>query len=662
MLDVGGVGLPLVGVRLRHLDRLPFLVAGEDLGVLLVEHLGVDLLDRLGDFLLARPDVLQVDRLAVLAGAQRFLAEVDPHAAGQGVGHHQRRRGQPVGLHQRVHAAFEVAVAGEYRGDGQVGLLDGFLDRLQQRAGVADAGGAAVADQVEAEFVEVAGQAGGLEVVGDHLGARRQRTLHPGLALQAFFHRLLRQQAGGHHHAGVGGVGAGGDGGDHHRAVLQAVGLAVVLVVDLAEGGVGADRGAAAALAEQAAFFGAGGMQLQAEELVEGAGDVLQGHAVLRALRSGQAGLDFAHVQVQGVGEHRLVALLAPQALFLAVGLDQLDRAFRTSGQAQVAEGDLVHREEAAGGAVFRGHVGDGGAVRQGQVGQAVAVELDEFPHHALLAQHLRDGQHQVGGGDALAQLAGELEADDLGDQHRYRLAEHGGFRLDAADAPAEHAEAVDHGGVGVGADQGVGEGVGPAILVLGPDRAAQVLQVDLVADAGARRYHAEVVEGVLAPAQEGVAFAVALHLDLNVLFEGRFAGELVDHHRVVDDQVHRRQRVDLLRVAAGLGHGRAHGGQVDHRGNPGEVLHQDPRRAVLDLAVGAALPEPAGEGLEVVAGDGAAVLPAQEVFQQDLQRHRQLAEIAQGPGGFREAVVVVGLAVHSETAKGFQAVQSRHF
>lgn len=121
-------------------------------------------------------------------------------------------------------------------------------------------------------------------------------------------------------------------------------------------------------------------MQLQAEELVEGAGDVLQGHAVLRALRSGQAGLDFAHVQVQGVGEHRLVALLAPQALFLAVGLDQLDRAFRTSGQAQVAEGDLVHREEAAGGAVFRGHVGDGGAVRQGQVGQAVAVELDEFP------------------------------------------------------------------------------------------------------------------------------------------------------------------------------------------------------------------------------------------------------------------------------------------
>ncbi|MNR34225.1 hypothetical protein D3C85_1519750 [compost metagenome] len=68
-----------------------------------------------------------------------------------------------------------------------------------------------------------------------------------------------------------------------------------------------------------------------------------------------------------------------------------------------------------------------------------------------------------------------------------------------------------------VGADQGVGEGVGAAVFFAGPDGAAQVLKVDLVADASARRHHAEVVEGVLAPAQEGIAFAVALHLDVDV-------------------------------------------------------------------------------------------------------------------------------------------------
>ena len=92
------------------------------------------------------------------------------------------------------------------------------------------------------------------------------------------------------------------------------------------------------------------------------------------------------------------------------------------------------------------------------------AVELDELADHAVLAQHLGDGEHQVGGGGALGQLAGELEADDPRDQHRDRLAEHRGLGLDAADAPAEHAEAVDHRGVRVGADAGVGVGLQLAV------------------------------------------------------------------------------------------------------------------------------------------------------------------------------------------------------
>ena len=97
----------------------------------------------------------------------------------------------------------------------------------------------------------------------------------------------------------------------------------------------------------------------------------------------------------------------------------------------------------------------------------ARAVEFDELADHAELAQHLGDGEDEVGGGGALAQFAGELEADDLRDQHGDGLAEHGGFGLDAADAPAEHAEAVDHGGVGVGADErvGIGDATLPSML-----------------------------------------------------------------------------------------------------------------------------------------------------------------------------------------------------
>jgi hypothetical protein len=76
-------------------------------------------------------------------------------------------------------------------------------------------------------------------------------------------------------------------------------------------------------------------------------------------------------------------------------------------------------------------------------------------------------------------------------------LPEHRGLGLDAADAPAEHAEAVDHRGVRVGADERVG--VGDALLVA--DDGGQVLQVDLVADALPGRHGAEALERLLPPA-----------------------------------------------------------------------------------------------------------------------------------------------------------------
>ena len=69
------------------------------------------------------------------------------------------------------------------------------------------------------------------------------------------------------------------------------------------------------------------------------------------------------------------------------------------------------------------------------------AVEFDELAHHALLAQHLRDGEHQVGRGAAFVQFAVQLESDHRRQQHGNRLAQHAGFGFDSAHAPAEHAQ-----------------------------------------------------------------------------------------------------------------------------------------------------------------------------------------------------------------------------
>ena len=51
-------------------------------------------------------------------------------------------------------------------------------------------------------------------------------------------------------------------------------------------------------------------------------------------------------------------------------------------------------------------------------------------------------------------------------------------------------------------------------VLVGRPHHLRQIFEIDLVADAGARRHDAEIVERVLAPAQEAVALAVALELE----------------------------------------------------------------------------------------------------------------------------------------------------
>ena len=83
------------------------------------------------------------------------------------------------------------------------------------------------------------------------------------------------------------------------------------------------------------------------------------------------------------------------------------------------------------------------------------------------------------------------------------RLAEQHGLGLDAADAPAEDAEPVDHRRVRVGADQRVGEGdvVPPSARTSTTLR--QELEVHLVHDARARRDDAEVLERLLTPAQQ---------------------------------------------------------------------------------------------------------------------------------------------------------------
>ncbi len=98
----------------------------------------------------------------------------------------------------------------------------------------------------------------------------------------------------------------------------------------------------------------------------------------------------------------------------------------------------------------------------------------------------------------------------------------------------------------------------------------------------------------------------------------GVLGAESVDLHGVVDDQVHRNERVDCGGVAPGPGDGAAQCGQVDHGRDSGEVLHQHPGRHV-GQAGALGLLGPGGERHHVGLGDVPGAGPPQQVLQKDL-------------------------------------------
>ena len=218
-------------------------------------------------------------------------------------------------------------------------------------------------------------------------------------------------------------------------------------------------------------------------------------------------------------------------------------------------------------------------------------------------------------------QLAGEPDTDDSRHRLVQRLAQQHGLGLDAADAVAEHAQAVDHRRVGVGADERVRVRHPPAgVLAVGHDR-REVLEVDLVDDPGPGRDDAQVAEGRLRPAQQLVALAVPLVLALDVDRERPGAAPCVHLDRVVDHEVRGHQRVDLRGVAAEVGHRVAHRGEVDDRGHAGEVLEHDASGHERHLGLARAAGTPGAERRDVLLANDPAAGVSQGVLQQDLER-----------------------------------------
>ncbi len=194
--------------------------------------------------------------------------------------------------------------------------------------------------------------------------------------------------------------------------------------------------------------------------------------------------------------------------------------------------------------------------------------------HHPLRPQDRCQRQCQVGGDHSIAQRADEFDAKNARRENEEGLTEHHRFRFDAADAPAEHAESVDHRRVRIGADDRIGEQFARAREYA----LREVFEMDLVNDAGCRWDDAHILERLRAPAQKFVSLAIPLEFELRVLTRRIRRAKDIHVQRMVNHQIRRHARIDRARVPAKPMDRLAHRGKVNQARQAGEILHQDPR------------------------------------------------------------------------------------
>ena len=291
-------------------------------------------------------------------------------------------------------------------------------------------------------------------------------------------------------------------------------------------------------------------------------------------------------------------------------------------GEFEIAHGLGVHRKERHGGAELGRHVGDRRTLGKRERIDTVTKELDDLRDHVVPAKNLRYREHEIRRGHPRLQAPLEPAPDHLGDEHGDGLAERHRPPLQAAHAPTDDAECIDHGRVAVHRDDGIRIGEPPPSHLLDPDHAGQELQVDLVQDAGTRREDAHVAKRFAAPAQKFVALAVLCHLERHVVGQRARAAMRIHHDRMIDDEIDGDHRIDLAWITAQRLHRIAHCCHVPQQGDARGFRHHHARRTKTDFAVGRVLPvigQPAGKRSQVVRRRLAGRMLAQQVLQYHL-------------------------------------------
>ena len=474
-LDVCARRVPLVNLSGRRWHLVPFRILIGKTSVELLKNLGLERrLHGFADFLETRPDVLEIDINPILVLRDWFLREVDIHAAREGECHNERRRHQEIRPDILVNAGLEIPVAGENSRRHEVILDNGRFDFGVERTGIADAGCAPVADDLESELVEILLQPGFFQVVLHHARTRGERGLHGRIHMKPAQNRFFRKQPGSEHHAGIAGVRAACDGGDEHRSVAEHTVLLVKRrlrkILHLVRsrtvgdhlrfvfGKHAVDFDACAAPEIRGGFSVAPLRDSFGQKIREGGLEIGEINPVLGTFRAGHAGLDGGEVEVD-VHAIRDVAFAGhpEQILCAEIILECPALSIRAARRREVVHRLGIDREKSHRRPVFGGHVGDCRAVGERETRRSFAVKFHKFSNDLCRAEKLGHMQGEIRRRHSLAKAVREMDADNFRCQKIHRLPEHARLGLNATDSPTDNSQPVDHRRVGIRADKRIG-------------------------------------------------------------------------------------------------------------------------------------------------------------------------------------------------------------
>ena len=408
-------------------NRIPHLIALKHIAITRLKHIRPDRpCNRITDLILSGPDIPQKHRIAIPIQPYRLRSQIQIHPPRQRISHNQRRRRQIIRLHMRMHATFKIAIATQHRRSDQILLVNRGNHRIGQRPAISDTRRTAITHRVKTQLLQIRRQTRLIEIIRHHARTRRQTRLHMCVNLQPLFHRLLRQQAGSHHHRGIARIGTTRNRRNHHRPVPE---LAIRPLLSLI---IIQSKTTIAHRCAQRAF----------KRILH----LLQRNAILRAFWTRQARLHRTQIQFKRIRKPRLGRIIrSEQSLFFCVPLNHIHLFRRATRARQITQRLIIHREKPHRRPVFRRHICNRRAIRQPNTRQPRTVKLDKLIYHALLAQHLNHRQCQIRRRRTLGQLPIQLEPDNLGRQHINRLPQHHRLCLNTPHPPAHHTQAIDH-------------------------------------------------------------------------------------------------------------------------------------------------------------------------------------------------------------------------